>query len=208
MALRIPPGRAGRQWLTARIATAEHARDLLEQKRSVLISAERDAAARAAAASARWHATAGDAARWLERSAMLDGERPRRLAHAHAGEPAAMRFRWQTTMGVGVPADASVVLSPPPDAALLPGGAALTSAISAHRAALDAALRAAVENAAHARLAAELVATVRRVRAIESRWLPLHEQSLAALQQTLDENDRAEGARIRWARRRQRRLAP
>jgi vacuolar-type H+-ATPase subunit D/Vma8 len=40
---------------------------------------------------------------------------------------------------------------------------------------------------------------VRRVRAIESRWLPLHEQSLAQLQLSLDENDRAEGARIRWA---------
>jgi V/A-type H+-transporting ATPase subunit D len=208
MALRIPPGRAGRQWLTARIATAEHACDVLEQKRSVLISAERDAAARAAAATARWQAIAGDAARWLERSAILDGERPRRLAQVHAGGPATMSFSWQTTMGVGVPTDASVVLTPSPDAALLPGGAALTSAISAHRAALDAALHAAVENAAHERLAAELVATVRRVRAIESRWLPLHEQSLAALEQTLDENDRAEGARIRWARRRQRRLAP
>ena len=124
---------------------------------------------------------------------MLDGERPRRVAQAHAGAPATMVFTWQTTMGVGVPADASVVLAPPPDAALLPGGAALTSAISAHRAALDAALRAAVESAAHERLAAELVATVRRVRAIESRWLPLHEQSLAALEQTLDENDRGRG---------------
>jgi V/A-type H+/Na+-transporting ATPase subunit D len=208
MALRIPPGRAGRQWLTARIATAEHARDVLEQKRTVLIGAERDAAARAAGATARWHAIAGDAARWLERSAILDGERPRRLAHVHAGGPAAMSFSWQTTMGVGVPTDASVVLAPSPDAALLPGGAALTSAISAHRAALDAALLAAVENAAHERLAAELVATVRRVRAIESRWLPLHQQALAALEQTLDENDRAEGARIRWARHRLRRLAP
>jgi V/A-type H+-transporting ATPase subunit D len=205
MALRIPPGRAGRQWLAARIATAEHAHDLLEQKRSVLIGAEREAAARAAAATARWYASATDAARWLERSAMLDGERPRRLAHAHAGAPATMSFRWQTTMGVGVPADASVVLAPPVDAALLAGGAALTSAMSAHRAALDAALRAAVENAAHRRLAAELVATVRRVRAIESRWLPLHERSLAALEQTLDENDRSEGARIRWASRRGRR---
>lgn len=208
MALRIPPGRAGRQWLAARIATAEHARDLLEQKRSVLIGAERDAAGRAAAATARWHTSAADAAGWLERSAMLDGERPRRLSQAHTGGPATMRLAWQTTMGVGVPADASVVLSPAPDVALLPGGAALTSAISAHREALDAALRAAVESAAHQRLAAELVATVRRVRAIESRWLPLHEQSLAALEQMLDENDRVEGARIRWARRRQRRLAP
>jgi V/A-type H+/Na+-transporting ATPase subunit D len=51
-------------------------------------------------------------------------------------------------------------------------------------------------------LAAELATTVRRVRAIESRWLPLHEDALAALEQELDENDRSEGARIRWAARR------
>lgn len=199
MALRIPPGRAGRQWLAARIATAEHARDLLEQKRAVLIGAEREAAARAAAASALWHTRAAEAERWLERTAVLDGERPRRLAQAHSGPPAAMRITWEATMGVAVPADASVVLQPTPDAALLPGSSALTSAMEAHRRALDAALQAAVERAAHERLAAELLRTVRRVRAIESRWLPLHEQALAALEQTLDENDRAEGARIRWA---------
>jgi V/A-type H+/Na+-transporting ATPase subunit D len=193
MALRIPPGRAGRQWLAARIATAEHARDLLEQKRAVLIGAEREAA------SALWHARAAEAERWLERTAVLDGERPRRLAQAHSGPAAAMRITWGTTMGVAVPADAYVALPPPPDAALLPGGSALTSALAAHRRALDAALQAAVARAAHERLAAELLATVRRVRAIESRWLPLHEQALAALEQTLDEHDRAEGARIRWA---------
>lgn len=204
MALRIPPGRAGRQFLVARIATAEHARDLLELKRAVLLGAEREAARRAAEALAVWHACATEAARWLERTALLDGERPQRLAHAHAGPAATMRVTWTTTMGVGIPADPSVDLSPAADVALLPGGVALTSAISAHRAALDAALRASVEVAAHQRLAAELLATVRRVRAIESRWLPLHQQSLAELLQSLDENDRAEGARIRWASHRRR----
>ena len=106
-------------------------------------------------------------------------------------------------MGVGVPADPSVELAPAPDVALLPGGAALTSTIASHRKALEAALRAAVAAAAHERLAAELSSTVRRVRAIESRWLPLHERALAALEQELDENDRSEGARIRWAARRE-----
>lgn len=202
MALRIPPGRAGRQWLAMRIATAEHARDLLQQKRVVLLAAERDAARRAAEASSAWRTCAAEAEQWLERTALLDGERPRRLAQAHAGPPAAMKLTWRLTMGVSVPCDASVELAPLPDTALIPGGSALTSAISAHRRALDAALRAAVENAAHERLAAELLATVRRVRAIESRWLPLHEQSLAVLEQTLDENERAEGARVRWASRR------
>jgi V/A-type H+-transporting ATPase subunit D len=204
MALRIPPGRAGRQWLVARIAMAEHARDLLEQKRAVLLGAEHEAARRAAESTAAWKACAADAARWLERTALLDGARAQRLAHAHAGPPATMRITWGSTMGVGIPTDACVEHAPAVEAALLPGGVALTSAIEAHRRALDAALRAAVERAAHERLAAELVATVRRVRAIESRWLPLHEQSLAVLEQTLDENDRAEGARTRWASRRQR----
>lgn len=208
MTLRIPPGRAGRQWLVARIATAEHARDLLQQKRAVLLVAERDAARRTAEASADWHARAAEAARWLERTALLDGERARRLAQAHTGPPAEVRITPGTTMGVSVPTAGEVELAPVPETALLPGGPALTAALSAHRLALAAALRAAVERQAHERLAAELVATVRRVRAIESRWLPLHQQSLAALEQALDENDRAEGARIRWASRRQRSQSP
>jgi len=204
MTLRIPPGRAGRQWLVARIATAEHARDLLEQKRAVLLVAERDAGRRATEATAAWHASAAEAARWLERTALLDGERAQRLAQAHAGPPAEVRITPGTTMGVSVPTAGELELAPAPETALLPGGTALTAAISAHRLALGAALRAAVERQAHERLAAELLSTVRRVRAIDSRWLPLHQRSLAVLEQTLDENDRAEGARIRWASRRQR----
>ena len=200
MALRIPPGRAGRQWLAARIATAEHARDLLEQKRAVLIGAEREAAARAAAATALWRTRAADAERWLERTACSTASARGALRGHTRGRPRRCAFTWQTTMGVAVPADASVALPPPPDTALLPGRRCAHLRLWRPIArALDAALQAAVERAAHERLAAELLATVRRVRAIESRWLPLHEQALAALEQTLDEHDRAEGARIRWA---------
>jgi hypothetical protein len=72
-------------------------------------------------------------------------------------------------------------------------------AVVAHRAALEAALEVAAARTAHARLSLELAATVRRLRAIESRWLPMHEQALTALEQALDENDRADGTRIRWA---------
>jgi vacuolar-type H+-ATPase subunit D/Vma8 len=190
-------------WLAGRIATAERARDLLEQKRAVLIGAEREAARRSAEATTEWHARATTAERWLERTAVLDGERPQRIARAHAGAPAEMHVRFGMTMGVGVPADPSVELAPAPDVALLPGGASLIAAITSHRDAVEAALRAAVAATAHARLAAELSSTVRRVRAIESRWLPLHERALAALEQELDENDRSEGARIRWAARRE-----
>lgn len=183
---------------------AEHARDLLEQKRAVLLVAEREAARRAAESTAAWKACATDAGRWLERSALVDGERAQRLARAHAGPLAMVSITWGMTMGVATPVDASVELAPAAEVALLPGGVALTAAIAAHRRAVDAALRAAADSAAHERLAAELLSTVRRVRAIESRWLPLHQQALAVLEQTLDENDRAEGARIRWASRRQR----
>jgi V/A-type H+-transporting ATPase subunit D len=204
MALRTPPGRAGRQWLAARIATAEHALDLLEQKRAVLLAAERDAALRAAEAGAAWHVQAAEAERWLRRTVLLDGERPLRLARAHADGPAAVDVTWQAVMGTTVPAAVSVTLPPPPPAAVLPGGSALTAALAAHRAALEAAARAAAARAAHARLAAELRATARRVRAIESRWLPLHRQALAGLEQALDESERAEGASVRWAARRRR----
>lgn len=199
MALRIPPGRAGRLWLTARIETARRASELLEQKRHVLLGAERAAAERATAAADVWAARADEAARWLERAAVQDGERPLRIARAHVGAAADVRLAWRTAMGVSVPDTASIELPPAVDPSVVPGGSAVVLALAAHRDALEAALEAAASRAAHDRLATELSATVRRLRAIESRWLPQHVQALAELEQALDENDRVEGVRVRWA---------
>ena len=79
-ALRVPPGRAGALLLRRRLAVAEAGADLLTRKLSMLsvervrLSAAADQAAR------RWRDASVEAQRWLERSAMLTGDRGLRLA--------------------------------------------------------------------------------------------------------------------------------
>jgi V/A-type H+-transporting ATPase subunit D len=197
MALRIPPGRAGRLWLLARIETARRAGELLEKKRAVLLAAERDAATRAASTGASWREKARAAERLLRQTLVLDGERALTLAAAHAGK-AESRVTWRSAMGLRYPLGAEVTLPAPPDPALLAGGTSLVLALAAHREAVDAAAAFAAARTAHDRLAAELRATIRRLRAIEVRWLPQHERALAELDVALDEAERAEVARVRW----------
>ena len=98
-------------------------------------------------------------------------------------------------MGVTYPASIEVTLPPPLDIRILGGGSSLAFAADAHREALRAAAEAAVARLAFERLDAELSATMRRLRAIETRWLPQHEQALAALEVALGETERAESAR-------------
>ena len=46
---------------------------------------------------------------------------------------------------------------------------------------------------------AELAATARRQRAIERRWIPEHETELRRIALTLDEREREDIARVKWA---------
>jgi len=48
------------------------------------------------------------------------------------------------------------------------------------------------------RIDAELAATTRRLRALERRWIPAHEEALAALSLALDESEREDAIRGRW----------
>jgi vacuolar-type H+-ATPase subunit D/Vma8 len=79
------------------------------------------------------------------------------------------------------------------------GGAALEPAAAAHRRAVEAAARYAAARSSHRRVAAELALTARRLRTIERRWLPEHERALVELELRLDEEEREESGRIRWA---------
>lgn len=202
MSLRIPPGRAGRRWLASRIDTAGRARDLLDEKRAVLRAETRAAETRAATADEEWQRRAREAETWRLRSALLDGERPLELAASRASGGADVTITWRSAMGVTYPASIEVTLPPPLDIRILGGGSSLAFAADAHREALRAAAEAAAARLAFERLDAELSATVRRLRAIETRWLPQHEQALAALEVALGETERAESVRNRWLARR------
>lgn len=202
MRLRLPPGRAGRLWLLHRIDTARRGYDVLDEKRQALLREEARARVSAAEAESAWAASSSEARRWLLRASVLAGERPLRLARLYAGGPAEVELTWRNTLGVVHPAAADLSLPPARRSAAFVGSSAVVLAAEAHRRALEAAARLAVAQESHARVAAELERTVRRLRAIERRWLPRHEGALESLELRLDEEEREEALRLRWARRR------
>ena len=109
--LAVPPGRAGRLWLTRRLAVARRGADLLDRKLQVLrreLDRRRDSAARAAA---EWEHRRADADGWLLRAALLGGERAIRLAAADTF--AEVMISHAATMGVRYPADATCATPPP-----------------------------------------------------------------------------------------------
>jgi vacuolar-type H+-ATPase subunit D/Vma8 len=112
-----------------------------------------------------------------------------------------VRLVWRNALGVVYPSDAAVMLTP---GELFPAGgsAALAFAAEAHRRALDAAADLGATELAYERTARELRVTTQRLRVLERRWIPAHEEALRELELALDENDREEAARVRWVIRR------
>ncbi|HTS72322.1 MAG TPA: V-type ATP synthase subunit D [Gaiellaceae bacterium] len=203
MPLRLPTGRAGRPWLVRRLATARRGAEVLDQKRQALLRLERRLAELLSEAEADWLEAAREAETWLARAAVIGGERALELAAFYSREPARIEIAWRRTLGLAYPAEAAVTHAPAPDLSALGGSSALVYAGAAHRSALAAAAAFATTRLAHERAAAELKATTRRLRAVERRWIPRHEEALAALELALDEGEREEAARIRWIARRQ-----
>ena len=191
--LAVPPGRAGRLWLTRRLTVARRGADLLDRKLQVLqreLDQQRGAAARAAA---EWKHSQADAERWLLRAALLGGERAIRLAAAATF--AEVTISHSATMGVRYPADATCITPPP----IGGDGPALAAAREAHRAALAAAVQHAAAAEAFRVLEAETIATRYRLRAVRDRWIPRLEQALAEVTFALEELERADAARLRLA---------
>lgn len=203
MALRIPPGRAGRLWVEHRLEVARRGADVLNQKRRALIRVERELDALLEDARTGWEDAAREAADWLARATILSGQRHLRLALLHTNRGATAHLHWRNSLGVVYPTACQLDLPERIDVTALGGSAALAGAADAHRRALDAAAHYAVLKSAHARVSAELTATARRARAIERRWIPEHEAALKRLQLSLDEVEREEAARTRWMKQRE-----
>ena len=206
MALRPPPGRAGRLWLLHRIDSGHRGGEVLDQKRQALLREEARLRGEVERAEAEWRERAAEASAWLRRAAVLGGERALGLACFYAGGPAEVELVWRNTLGVSHPAEAR--LSTGEEKAPFLGSPALVPAAEAHRRALEAAARLGAVRASHDRGAAELALTARRLRTIERRWLPEHRDALQTLELRLDEEEREESARVRWTVGRDRRFAP
>lgn len=199
MPVRVPPGRAGRLWLQERLDVARRAEDLLGRKERLLQDEERRLGAEVADAARDWLDAWRTAATWTARAAVVGGEAD--LVRYRAGTRAAaadVRIVWRNTMGITYPSAAAVVLpDAPPD---LWANGALPPAATANRRAVEAGVRHAAAAYSHAQVRAELATTRRRRRAVSERWIPELERSLSELGARLEEMEREEHVRGRWAR--------
>ena len=192
---RPPPGRAGRVWLAERLEVAQRAAELLEHKQQLLRREQRRLAELAGRTGRQWAALAAEADTWNAR-ALVAGGRDELSRVASVIGPARIRLEWTSGAGVTYP---SIVATDFPGPPAMAGSAALPLAAGACSRALDAAVRHAAATTALARVETELVATVRRLRAIRDRWLPRLAEQLRELDLRLDENEREEITRLRWA---------
>jgi V/A-type H+-transporting ATPase subunit D len=200
VALRIPPGRAGRLWLMRRLEVAGRGAEVLDQKRRTLLRERQRTAAALAEATEAWGRLARLAAQANDRALALAGARRLRLAAVHRGRPAAAEVTWKNTIGTLIPTGIRLDLADPPDYVALGGGSAVALSAEAHRRALAAGAAHAVARAAHEAIETEFAATTRRLRAIERRWIPEHERALRRLELELAERDLEDIARARFAR--------
>ncbi|MGZ8437167.1 MAG: V-type ATP synthase subunit D [Candidatus Limnocylindrales bacterium] len=199
MPLHVPPGRAGRLWLRERLVVAERAADVLEQKRRVLLAQSVRLRRVADETRGTWDDACRLAETWHLRVALLGGEDQVHAAAAYLAGPAEARIAWRSTMGLAYPADAECLLSDEIRVGGIADTAALQYAIDAHRAALLAAVAHGAAQRAADLVTSELEATTRRLRAIERRWIPRLETALREVRRRLDEREREEAVRARWA---------
>jgi vacuolar-type H+-ATPase subunit D/Vma8 len=196
-----PPGRAGRQWLITRLGVARRTARMLDRRRLLLSEEHHVRQAVAGHTEPEWEAAARDLERWTARARVAAGEAQMWTAGMHI-EPAEVRLRWRSVMGVTCAEEPECRLPDAARAGALGGTAALDlAAVAASRAAAAAARHAAARQAVEA-LAAELVVTARRQRMLERRWVPRLEAALAALELRLDELERDDRIRTRWTRHR------
>jgi V/A-type H+-transporting ATPase subunit D len=193
--MRIPPGRAGRLWLERRLATAQHAGRLLKEKLAILNHEEQRLAGRAAEGAEEWRRLCAESEMWTLRAAALSSRRGLRIASD--GTTAQAEIAMGFTIGVEHPVS-GVARRKQQDLPAV-GSAAVTEAAEAARAAVEAALSAAVATAALRAVQGELAATRRTLRAVEQRWIPRLSSALSRVRLELEELERAEGVRHRWA---------
>lgn len=189
----LPPGRAGRLWLVGRLGVAHRAADLLDRKERLLRSEERRLRQLAARTAADWEAACREAETWTARTVLVGGRSDLRAPP----EPAIAELAWHNTMGLAYPSEAGCrqqVQAPGRSA-----NPALGFAVAANRRAVEAAVRHAAASYAHSQVSQELSATRHRRRAITERWVPMLDGALADLEARLDELEREEHIRARWA---------
>ncbi len=195
---RIPPGRAGRTWLVERLQIARRGAELLDRKRQALLHEQARMRAEADAARDDWHDALAQAELWSARAKVLDGAGRLDVLSRHVRERATIELSWSNLMGAHLPSADRVTVPDPPALSALGASSASVIAARACCEAARAAVRYAVAERAHVELSGELARATRRLRALQTRWIPQHEVALAELDLALDESQREQAARVRW----------
>ena len=198
MALRIPPGRAGRTWLIARLEVAHRGAELLDRKRQVLLGEEARIRAEAERARRDWNEAAAQVETWSSRAGIVDGAGRLELLARHVQGRASLEVSWLNFMGARIPRAETIDVPEPPAISALGGSSAAVLLARASPEAARAATRFAIAERAESELSEELRRAARRLRALRERWIPEHEQALAALDLALDEGQREQAIRVRW----------
>ncbi len=198
MALRIPPGRAGRRWLLERLEIAGRGAELLDRKRGALLTERARLRTEAEDALRAWRQATSAAELWIGRAILVDGASRLETLAGHVQEQASFEFSWSNLMGARLPNADELRVPDPPALSALGGSSAAVIAARAHCQATRAAVRYAVAMRADAELSGELARATRRLRALEKRWIPEHETALARLELALDESQREQAVRVRW----------
>jgi V/A-type H+/Na+-transporting ATPase subunit D len=195
---RIPPGRAGRTWLVDRLQIARRGAELLDRKRQALLHEQARVRAEADAARGAWREAVAHAELWSARAKLLDGAGRLDVLSRHVHERATIELSWSNLMGAHLPSASQVAVPDPPALSALGASSAAVIAARTYCEAARAAARYAVAARAHLELSAELARATRRLRALQTRWIPQHELALAQLDLVLDESQREQAARVRW----------
>ena len=196
MRLKVPPGRQGRLWLSARLGVAERGAELLEQKRRALMTEVQRLAAAEEQSRRTWETAAIDARLWLLRAVLLAGERQLDLTLHNRGRAAEVEVSRGSVMGVIFPDRTMTTASE--GGLLLGSSAAFDRALEAWRTALALGVQAAAAERAHAEVSRQFALTARRQRVIERVWLPTLTAALRDLDLRLDEMERQDAIRARW----------
>lgn len=194
---RTPPGRAGRLWLEHRLHTADRGAQLLDRKLRILRTEEERFRLLAERTGADWRRLCAEADVWLRRGALLGGQREIRLSQAE--QPADVTIEWGAVMGVRYPRRAICRPGGGQTPQRGPGTAALAEATVAYRQALAAAAEHASALRACQVIEREVDKTRRLLRAIQDRWMPRLQCALRELTERLEEDERSETVRRRWA---------
>lgn len=192
----VPPGRAGRNWVRRRLATAERGREQIDRKLRILLPEQQRLRIQASRQRADWVSACAEASTWLVRAALLGGQDG--LRSARTLQPAGVQLQWTTSMGLSYPSGAEVT-QPPSNGTLPSGNAAITPAANAYRVALLAGVRTAAAEEAVRRLDAEIAVTRRRLRALDKRWLPRLRDELVRLDLALEQAEQEDTLRLRRA---------